>query len=134
MYIKLHKYSEIQSDKFSKASYKVNMFDTPMICSKYQIDNILKAYPGGYSLFHGNGCVDIYFNVSASTKCNELDEFDELKGRDQAENKAIKKAYKQARVIIDAMRRANNKNDSVIEEFDQMVSDKFYNRTKFDLA
>lgn len=134
MYIKLHKFSEIQSDKFSKASYKVNMFDTPMICSKYQIDKILSAYPGGYSLFHGNGLVDIYFNVSASTKCNELDEFNELKGRDQAENKAIKKAYKQAMVIIDAMRRAYSKNESVIAEFDQMVNNKFYNRTNFDLA
>lgn len=132
MYIKLYKVNEFQGHICSKSTYQVVLWEIPIITSDDFVRNVIKPYKG-ILMKDSQGRNIIKFQVSGKTKCNPKDTFNAEKGRDQAENKAIKKGYHHASVILKAIMRKSLTDINRINDFNTEIVHKGYNRLQYDL-
>lgn len=105
MYIKFFKKKEVQNGNFTKVTYEVQLND--LYFSPYDKDcsSILSTIGQILNLDNPRGNSNfLRFNVTGISKCSPEDTYDSIKGRDIAENRAIREGYKKARRVIELLK------------------------------
>lgn len=105
MYVKFFKKKEVQNGNFTKVTYEVQLAD--LYFSPYDKDcrSILTTVGQILNLDNPRGnCNFLKFNVTGISKCSPEDTYDSIKGRDIAENRAIKQGYRKARRVIELLK------------------------------
>lgn len=105
MYVKFFKKKEVQNGNFTKVTYEVQLNDLYFSPYDKKDSSILSIV--GQILNLDNPCGNgnfLKFNVTGISKCSPEDTYDSIKGRDIAENRAIREGYRKARRVIELLK------------------------------